>query len=174
MSETAKNLPLTAACHFCQIAERSDHLRSYDRPFSRSLDYFAIASIGALVHGWTLVCPTRHVVNLQEHYARAAFRSFLNDVARTVAAHYGDCVFFEHGANWEESVTGCGVNHAHFHIVPSVSLSRLLMSADTGWQTIQFSRIRAFVGQKEYLFYADSVDNADPEEIGRASCRERV
>jgi hypothetical protein len=46
------------------------------------------------------------------------FERFLQGVRRNVEHCYGPTVVFEHGPAQESSGVGCGIDHAHAHIVP--------------------------------------------------------
>src|SRR5256885_17047020 len=96
-------------CHFCHVASGNAALRVHDQQFTASSNYFAMASVGALVEGWSLVCPKKHSVSMRQHYGNSEFRLLLDDVVKRVTSRYGSPIFFEHGANCASSATGCGV-----------------------------------------------------------------
>jgi diadenosine tetraphosphate (Ap4A) HIT family hydrolase len=79
----------------------------------------AMPSIGQIVPGYLLLVPNHHHrsladMSLEELNAAEALKTGLNDQMRCT---YGNCLFFEHGARTPES-GGCGISHAHLHIVP--------------------------------------------------------
>jgi diadenosine tetraphosphate (Ap4A) HIT family hydrolase len=92
----------------------------WDREILRTSRFVAVPSVGALVPGWTLVVPRRPLRNLSE--ASASERAELLEIADTIASPlgvHGKRVFcFEHGSRTAGSLTGCGVDQAHLHIVP--------------------------------------------------------
>lgn len=145
------------SCKFCEIGV-GRHQSEVDRPVIESDDYFAVSSIGGFVPGWTLVFPKEHRFNMSRNYRDPAFNDFVLKVTAVVGKEYGRCVFFEHGAAKFNSQTGCGVNHAHFHVVP-FSKSIEALSAAYGsnhvWQKTQASEIEDRCDGAEYLFCSD-------------------
>lgn len=80
----------------------------------------ALASYGAFVPGWTLVVPPRHV-SASSALTPAewdALDSFTRQIQATVEERIGPAVVFEHGAASFNRSAGCGVDHAHLHVVP--------------------------------------------------------
>jgi diadenosine tetraphosphate (Ap4A) HIT family hydrolase len=92
----------------------------WDREILRTERFVALPSVGALVPGWTLVVPRRPLRNLSD--ASFEERTELGEIANTIAhalQRAGEQVFcFEHGSRYAGSLTGCGVDQAHLHIVP--------------------------------------------------------
>lgn len=146
-------------CKFCEIGA-GRHRGEIDRPVIESDRYFAISSIGGFVPGWTLVFPKEHRFNMSRDYRDPAFNDFVLKVTAVVGKEYGRCVFFEHGAAKLDSQTGCGVNHAHFHVVPfSKSIEALAASyqSDYVWQETKASEIEGRCKGAEYLFCSDEL-----------------
>lgn len=146
------------SCRFCELASSNSRNRATDQVIFETERYFAISSIGGFIPGWTLVCPKSHQLNLSEVYAEESFIQFVKDVQEVVSREYGLCVTFEHGAIAEGSITACGANHAHLHIVPfSQSLQSLVPEEDhsLNWSACLPSQLAAFSGGQEYLFCAD-------------------
>jgi len=146
------------ACRFCAIIGGTTFYGAADRPIHSVCDYVAIASIGALVEGWTLVVPKEHCFSLRDLYPLPSFMEFVRSVTMRVEASYGASAIFEHGANHEGSLTSCGTDHAHLHIVPlpfsmsdAIGASRL-----SSWERIPASTIRGRVSESEYLFFSES------------------
>lgn len=146
------------SCRFCELASSHDRNRAADQVLYETGRYFAISSIGGFIPGWTLVCPKSHQLNLSQLYPEESFIQFVKDVQEVVSREYGPCVTFEHGAIAEGSITACGANHAHLHIVPfSRSLQSLLPEEDPSldWNACFAGQIATFSGGQEYLFCAD-------------------
>jgi diadenosine tetraphosphate (Ap4A) HIT family hydrolase len=79
----------------------------------------AMPSIGQIVPGYLLLVPNQHYrafadMSLAELNAAQALKMDLTEQMRST---YGNCLFFEHGARTPDS-GGCGISHAHLHIVP--------------------------------------------------------
>src|SRR4051794_17392481 len=92
----------------------------WDLEILRTERFVALPSVGALVPGWTLVVPRRPLRNLSETSPQE--RTELAQIADTIAhalGMKGEHVYcFEHGSCEAGSLTGCGVDQAHLHIVP--------------------------------------------------------
>lgn len=153
--------PLAAhPCRICDIAQGTGTFGAVDQPWLESAKFAAFVSIGALVPGWSLVAPKRHVLNLGSDYVDSEFNEFLNSAISAVEHLYGPAVLFEHGSQEPDSATSCGTAHAHLHVVPlSFSLIECSRAYDPSmeWQACHWADIGARVGRDEYLFVADSV-----------------
>lgn len=93
----------------------------WDREIGRTDSFVAIPSIGALVPGWTLVIPRRTLRNLAETTPdeRTELLAFVETIAQGLAGDSRNEVYcFEHGSGRPGSLTGCGVDQAHLHVVP--------------------------------------------------------
>lgn len=151
------NENLAAGCRFCDIAHGSGST-PMDRPWRESKNYVAIASVGALVPGWSLVVPKAHGLNTGKHCARPDYNDFVRDVVSDIEDLYGPAVIFEHGSNRSDSETSCGTAHAHLHVVPikfDLVANAELFDTSYQWKPCKFSQIREMAGEKEYLFAAN-------------------
>ena len=157
------------SCRFCTIADRPEQVAAHDRPFLADQQYFAIASIGALVDGWSLVCTKEHRLNVSPRYGDANFLGFVRKVARLAQQNYGGTpVIFEHGVSYAGSPTGCGTDHAHVHVVPfDDSIERKLRSENAGWISLPLELARSVCGDGEYLLYCGNVLEANPVALVR-------
>jgi len=93
---------------------------AWDRPLFESTHFIALPSLGSLVEGWLLLMPRQHFIsvgaltpNLHEELA-----TFKLDVCARLNSVYGDVCAFEHGPCAPGRQVGCGVDHAHVHLVP--------------------------------------------------------
>lgn len=152
MNESSKS-----HCRFCAVTAGGSDV--FDSRWHSTAGYAALVSVGAFVPGWTLVCPVAHAPNLLDHYGQADFWRFVSATAAMVESQYGKSVVFEHGAARETSLTGCGVGHAHLHIVPlQFSLQSAAVEASEGrlvWQRCDARDISLRAEGREYLFVAD-------------------
>jgi ATP adenylyltransferase len=149
-------------CRFCGIPDGITSFGVSDKPFCEDENFFAVASIGALVDGWSLIIPKKHVVSLREIYGTPEFKKFSADVVGKIRLNYGNVVLFEHGPSREGSLTSCGTDHAHLHVVPlPFSLNKDLVESGLNWQTIKSSDIAKTVHESEYLFFSDNPDDSD-------------
>ena len=116
-------------------------------------------SIGQIVEGYLLIAPLDHYARLSEMPADLVNEiSDLDEFVRSgVSAVYGECLTYEHGAS-RESGRGCGVYHAHLHIVP---LPAGLDPVNQLMAELPFEEVRGLSDAKQrvkdrpYLYYED-------------------
>lgn len=151
-------------CRFCRIMDGHTFNGEADLPFDESHDFVSLASIGAIIEGWSLVVPKKHCLSLRDHYGTSEFSSFVRTTIQRVELMYGPVVLFEHGANHCGSLTSCGTDHAHFHIVPQQFplFTMLDESGIAAWQQIRASEIRSQASNGEYLFFSVNHNVEDP------------
>lgn len=112
----------TSPCRMCDLTTGPSGQRDvHDRPVASSVYFEAIPSLGSLVPGWILVVPRAHRLSLSDCSAeefddlvvlQAELESRLSRAFGVVP------LVFEHGAAMPGSLVGCGVDHAHLHLVP--------------------------------------------------------
>jgi ATP adenylyltransferase len=110
----------SGTCPLC-IGIAGDHLRDpWNQPLLESQHFVVIPSLGALVEGWLLIVPKEHVLSVAKlSEARVEeMADVKHDVCEMVGRQYGSVRVFEHGPATPCSQTGCGVDHAHVHVVP--------------------------------------------------------
>lgn len=141
-------------CRFCAIADGDYQYTEVDEPICSDGNYIAIASIGALVEGWTLIVPRKHQLSMRDNYASKSLPSFINRLLPVLVREYGPLIAFEHGANAEGSITSCGTDHAHLHLVPyKDSLIQKMNVSLQPWSQCYASKIEEVSSKQEYLFY---------------------
>lgn len=146
------------SCRFCGHYAEGDS-DSVDAPWLKDSDYFAIVSKGALVPGWSLVCPATHHVNLARQYSSSRFWTFAARAAAIVGRRYGTVRVFEHGPSREGSLTGCGADHAHLHLAPlsfEISVAAKRQDASLEWRTCRAADVKQKANGSEYLFVSDN------------------
>ena len=150
-------------CRFCSILNGNKKFGEIDTPIYEDDNYFLLSSVGALVEGWTLVIPKKHGYSMKKYYSNKTFIDFLNKSIYRIKNAYKTkkIVVFEHGANKYGSLTACGTNHAHLHIVPLdesiLDDIKLLLE----FKEIKVEHISDCVGDNEYLLYADIENEFD-------------
>jgi len=143
-------------CRFCNIMNKNYKYKRVDEPFYENEDFFAIASIGSMVEGWTLIIPKEHSLSMRNFYTEPEFKNITEKIIPPMQKKYGKLIAFEHGSNTEGSMTACGTDHAHLHIVPfQHSLVSGLLNSNLKWERCFPSEIMEKTQDKEYLFYLD-------------------
>lgn len=148
----------SVSCRFCELISSKQMQAAVDVPWLADQEYMALVSIGSLVPGWSLVCPTNHGLNLSERYRDARFWAFSTQVVNVVRGTYGDVRVFEHGTVAHDSATSCGTAHAHLHVVPlqfSLAIESMRFDLERHWQPCFASEIGDVTAGREYLFVAD-------------------
>ena len=153
-------MTIAAGCRFCGYFDHGG-VELVDTPWLRDDDYFAMVSKGAMVSGWSLICPLRHDFSLTNDYRIGKFWDFAGRAEAVIRARYGDVRVFEHGAGYVGSPTGCGTDHAHLHLVPlpfSLATEALRYDAALTWSSCKAKDVRERVAGREYLFVSDRFD----------------
>ena len=147
-------------CRFCDIIGGQYRYTGIDEPIASNDEFVAVASIGALVEGWTLIIPKTHQLSMINVYRSSIFADFVGSVLSPLNQQYGPLIAFEHGANKDGSMTGCGTDHAHLHLVPlGESLLTGLQSSGLQWVQCHASEIASRSEEDEYLFYTELNNN---------------
>lgn len=150
--------PALAACRMCSILNDGAAADAFDSIWLASDEYKALISVGSMVPGWTLVCPIKHEINLTGQYGNSHFLDFVQTALGHLERRYGKCVVFEHGSYREDSLTGCGVGHAHLHLVPldfPLAVEALRSATELDWQPCSITQVQDIAANSEYLFVAN-------------------
>jgi ATP adenylyltransferase len=148
-------------CRFCDIVAGKYKYAGIDEPFASNDEFIALASIGAIVEGWSLIIPKAHQLSMRNVYWNSVLSDFLGSVLPPLIYQYGPLIAFEHGANKEGSTTACGTDHAHLHLVPiDESLLPDLNGSGLKWVQCHTTEIAFRSGHNEYLFYTELSNNA--------------
>lgn len=113
-----------AGCRMCGLPRSH---ATFDRALIETRNFVVVPSKGGFLVGWLMVVPREHV--LSSAALSAPVRDELNQLIERLSQHLTARIapptIFEHGATQPGSEFGCGVDHAHVHLVPldpSVSL----------------------------------------------------
>jgi len=151
-------------CDFCieiKDFKRSRFSEIYDT-FQRMIysdEYFcAMPSIGQLFYGTLLILPKEHYCSFAEipKDIRAILISVINHLENKLAK-FGKTILFEHGTT-PEIGGGCGIYHAHIHIVPvpsTIPPEFLLGSKFKIFSNLENALLKANK-KKGYLLYKDT------------------
>jgi ATP adenylyltransferase len=82
-------------------------------------DLVVTPTLGSIVPHWVLIIPKARVLNIAMWSAAdsSAPLHYVNEVARRAGRSADDIIWFEHGPAVAKGVTGCGVDHAHMHVL---------------------------------------------------------
>jgi ATP adenylyltransferase len=134
---------MKTACKFCQKfggTNRGGQIA--DRVLFESENFVVVPTVGSIVPGWLLVVPRSHFLSIGS-LDEAQFREFVTlqkTAAEALRECFGSVYIFEHGAARECETVGCGVDHAHLHIVAtSVDIladAKALSTAHLQWRPV--------------------------------------
>jgi hypothetical protein len=97
----------------------SHEAASHDRPLLARADWLVVPTLGAIVPNWLLLIPRDLVLNfraLVELRGRSP-EHMVADVVQHLGLRKDEIIWFEHGPCVAGSLTGCGLDHAHIHIL---------------------------------------------------------
>lgn len=148
-----------------------------------------------------MIVPKEHTLSMAQSAVKYSveLEELLREVQQKIEAHFGPTTVFEHGATYEDTTFGCGIDHAHLHVVPlpnNIALRVLAESAlgekfcikrpsptqpylrirepfDTAWYTLEPSLPppRQFFRQ---LIWQSHLWEADSYDYDKAPCIEVV
>lgn len=157
-------------CAFCQISGAgSTHQKPiWNTILFQSANFVATPTIGSLVEGWLLVATKKHCIcmgALEEELVQE-LQEFKHLVINALSDCYGDIAAFEHGPSQEQQAAGCGVDHAHLHLVPTMCALRSSL-ASFYENTLDWNRVSqvqgpstCFAAGKSYLYCEQKGDDA--------------
>jgi ATP adenylyltransferase len=150
------------SCCLCGIVSGQQRFGPVDKPFLDSEHFIAITSIGSFIEGWSLIVPKDHSLSCAAYYNDPEFLSFVVQTKEHIESIFGKAILFEHGASLEGSLIGCGVNHAHLHIVPfPISIEDQLRTNSLSWHKCSSSEIDGIVASRDYLYYIQSISKSN-------------
>jgi ATP adenylyltransferase len=136
----------------------------WDEVIYESENFVALPTRGALVEGWLLIVPRIHHLCIGEFAPELVteLESFHREVRAAVRAIYGATVAFEHGPASSSRPAGCGVDHAHLHVVPwrgpFASAVRKHGVPQFSWRSVSgYGDLRLLrAPRKDYLYFEES------------------
>jgi ATP adenylyltransferase len=107
-------------CCLCSNLAAKGSRPSWDEPLFESANFIAIPSLGSIVEGWMLIVPKNHFVCMGAlpPLLWEEMEGMKERVSVYLTVKYGNLCAFEHGPGRKGRQIGCGVDHAHIHVVP--------------------------------------------------------
>lgn len=143
----------------CRLCCRDIGYQPWNDPLFESENFVVVPSLGAMVEGWFLLLPKDHYLCLGAlpESLTEEMMSLRQTVLSFAKDEYGDLCAFEHGPHQESRSVGCGVDHAHLHLVPLsfdlLSAAEPFLPNDVIWIPGTMSECRiAFRESKDYLY----------------------
>ncbi len=150
-------------CKYCQNILSNSPSRDravHDRILFESENFIAVPTVGSLVEGWLLVISKEHHIRMAslEYGLLEELNCFKEQLSRVIEECYGPIAIFEHGPSVPMQAIGCGIDHAHLHIVPTscrlVQALRDMTHENLKWVDLEgVSGLRSYRdSEQEYLF----------------------
>ena len=159
---------MSNACCLCRSLAQGQKGRSsqpWDTMVFESENFVAMPTRGAIIEGWMLVVPKKHYLcmgALGKLQIKELVR-FKTLLVSTLQDCYGRMTIFEHGPAKPNLSVGCGVDHAHLHLVPIsfnlIEKSEEALPENFRWHQINnMAQLRDYyIEQKSYLYVEQSV-----------------
>lgn len=144
-------------CRLCSIVDGGYAMGKADTPILQTENFLMIPDAGALVKGWVLIVPTVHCCSMRDFYSKSIFTKMFDKAINRLTDVF-ECsriLFFEHGANKFDSLTSCGTNHAHLHMMPGDFSILDSISSKYRFDRIELDKIGEYIGTSEYLMYGE-------------------
>ena len=152
-----------SSCRLCGPDFTSEY---WNEPLFESENFVVIPSLGALVDGWLLLLPKAHYICIGALPLSVIdeMDALKQTAARFIQEEYGAVCAFEHGPHKENSSLGCGVDHAHLHLVPMSADLRSAISpflpANATWRIGNVADCRkSFHESRDYLYLEQPLGN---------------
>jgi diadenosine tetraphosphate (Ap4A) HIT family hydrolase len=146
-------------CCLCSNLASNQPRRSWDEPLFESANFIAMPSLGSIVEGWMLIVPRNHFVSMGALSPKLSkeMEGLKSRVTTYLTSMYGDLCAFEHGPRSVGRQVGCGVDHAHLHVVPVnfdlITASTPYLPPDVQWKDGDIGDCRAvFERGYDYLY----------------------
>jgi ATP adenylyltransferase len=147
------------SCCLCSSFASASSAESWNTPLFVSANFLVLPSLGSLVEGWVLIVPKKHFICMGALPPELAseMNQLKSRVWSVLSSKYGEICAFEHGPNAAKRTVGCGVDHAHLHLVPFafdlVRAAAPFLPSNTEWHPATFGACKqAFEEEKDYLY----------------------
>lgn len=140
-------------------------------------DVVVTPTLGSIVPHWVLAIPRRHAVNFSAWCQddRSAPQHYVNEIAKRAARPADGIIWFEHGSTTTGSVTGCGVDHAHMHLLlqPLFEFEKFIdvslsIATDLKWQRAVGNPYDHISPNRSYLVAGKGNDFLIAQNVDRA------
>ena len=154
-------------CRYCTdfLSPNAKDKRSiWNTALIESRHFLVVPTLGMLVPGWLLIITKEHYLNMG--LVPDDFYPELEEVRKAVRLKlkekFGSTVVFEHGPGRPGESSGCGIDHAHWHVVPlSVDLLPELETRFPGRRIANTLEIKRGLSEATtYIFYENQIEEA--------------
>lgn len=151
-------------CRLCSDLLRQGSVKAWNEPLFESPNFVALPSLGALVEGWLLLVPKNHFIcmgALPDSVA-AEMQEMKHILCSALQQIYRQVCVFEHGPSKPNCSVGCGVDHAHLHVLPVTfdlaSAVAPFLPENVHWSEAGMEECRAaFRRGEDYLYFEQPI-----------------
>jgi ATP adenylyltransferase len=149
------------SCRLCFEDSKQDTFAKWNEPLFESPNFIVLPSLGALVEGWLLIAPKKHFICMGA--LPDSLIEEMNGIKRILCSalqgYYGQVCAFEHGPSRPSCEVGCGVDHAHLHVVPVsfdlATAAGAFLPEDAIWAKANLDSCRSAFGRGENYLYLE-------------------
>ena len=109
-------------CRYCAgfLGQQGNVQEPWDKILYESDNFVVVPTLGSMIEGWLLVVTKNHYICMGAIPERlwSELQHVLELATKVITSKYAAPTLFEHGPVTEGRRVGCGVDHAHLHIVP--------------------------------------------------------
>ncbi|MDB2705011.1 hypothetical protein N9Y67_00565 [Pseudomonadota bacterium] len=135
------------SCKYCNFIQGNSSL-VYDSVIDETENFVVVPTLGSLLPGWQLICPKTHYLNttMLNQNEKLEFNNLLAQrIKATFDLYQKQVVVFEHGAVVDNSLVGCGIDHAHVHILPvDFDFLEAVKSNEVSFSSLELDNISDF------------------------------
>lgn len=148
-------------CCLCSSLAAANSREFWNQPVFETANFVVVPSLGSLVEGWVLIVPKSHFICMGALPANLwdEMTDLKASVAATLTVKYGEICVFEHGPCAPDRKVGCGVDHAHLHLLPVppkldlAGAAAVFLSPKDEWLSLAYEYCRsAFLDHADYLY----------------------
>ncbi len=132
-----------SGCRFCGYLKNDTVNSGHWTVVAETEHLVAVPSVGPLIPGWLLVIPKKHALSFGAIDAGtlAVLMADIQRIATGWSDLFGPLTWFEHGPAEARTSAGCGIDHAHMHLVPTGQLDLLTGAHELLAPKLVFSEI---------------------------------
>jgi ATP adenylyltransferase len=131
-------------------------------------DCVVTPTLGSIIPNWLLVIPRSQAINFVQWRLREGKEpvQLVRDLLAAYSIDRSRAIWFEHGAAYRGDAVGCGVDHAHIHVVvdPPFTFGRFVKDVERpdslAWQADDAAEAYRTLGPRESYLIAGQWEQA--------------
>jgi len=146
-------------CRYCSGLLNKQNFKALLAPWNTILyesdNFIVVPTLGSLIEGWLLIISKEHYLCMGAlpGFLHSELQELLDLISNKLIGVYGPPTVFEHGPSKEGEDMGCGIDHAHLHVVPLQFSLLAKAKVSIELHRFQWARYRHSFSSLEELFY---------------------